>query len=211
MPPTMRDQQRGEQRRPHLHVVAGDPPAARPLRDAADVQVGALQAVGDDRGRRQRQRRLRHPPAERRRRSPAAATDRCRARPAATSSCCRSWPGRARGRSPAPVTTRTGRGQRRTASARTGRARRCDQPVDAEHRTSTALSTTRRRRLTTAAPRSCRGTASTRSSPCAAGRAGTPRRSPWPARSVTLPGIGGSSGLTSHVDQRRPGVRQRLA
>jgi hypothetical protein len=58
------DQQRGKQRRAHLHVVTGVAPAAGLLCDAAGVQVGSLQAVGDDRGRRDRQRGLGHPAAE---------------------------------------------------------------------------------------------------------------------------------------------------
>ena len=47
-----REQQRGEQRRAHLGVVAGEAPAARPLGDAPDVQVRALQPVGDGSSRR---------------------------------------------------------------------------------------------------------------------------------------------------------------
>ena len=48
MPPTSANSRGREHRRTHLGVVAGQAPSTRALRDAPDVQVRALQAVGDD-------------------------------------------------------------------------------------------------------------------------------------------------------------------
>ncbi len=125
MPPTSANSSGREHRRPHLRVVAGQAPAARALRDPAQVQVGALQAVerrrsADTTG----SSGLRHPPVRTTPATPAGATTGVSATgshiillPKLARSCSR--------KISSAGDQRADRGQRRQASARTGRARRC--------------------------------------------------------------------------------------